>query len=74
MMKMDDFQRYRNIHVVDLIAFGVLLVFVLDDCVLGFFGSGRDILADIKKTQPMRKFAPEKLGMQKWFKSLLTQK
>jgi hypothetical protein len=45
MMKMDGFQHYRNIHVVDLIAFGVLLVLVLDDCVLGFFGSGRDILA-----------------------------
>jgi hypothetical protein len=43
MMKRDGFQHYKNIHVVDLIAFGVLRVLVLADCVLGFFGSGRDI-------------------------------
>jgi hypothetical protein len=29
MMKMDGFQHYKNIHVVDLIAFGVLRVLVL---------------------------------------------
>ena len=43
MMKMDGFQHYKNIHVVDLIAFGVLRVLVLAGCVLGFFGFGRDI-------------------------------
>ena len=54
MMKRDGFQHYKNIHVVDLIAFGVLRVLVLFDCVLEFFGSGRDI--------PLSRFVDQRLA------------
>jgi hypothetical protein len=61
MMKRDGFQHYKNIHVVDLSVFGVLLVLALADCVLGFFGSRPDIQA-LRFVCQLLAWVPEGIG------------